>query len=268
MTIAIKRNNGDLIWLDAVLSYDRTFSSQISKHPIEDGSVITDHVTKDNPRFNISGVITNADFNTTRPVISAAEAKAFELSDRVIYNSQPIPFNNKPVIGKGANPLSQYLPESVTQFIEGQPPSVNVPDSKRPDWVFEVEDILIEAQRNHELVSILEFDGNIIETVYNDCYIGNLTIREDVDTGDAINVSMDIEQVTFVTLVETTLSGDVVDSLKGKASKRSNKGVVQGSSSNADVNDAKKESTSLSSGEDKEALGSSQQRSNLDRIIR
>lgn len=266
MTVAIKRKNGDLIWLDAVLSYDRTYSSQISKHPIEDGSVVTDNVTKDNSRFNLSGVITNADFNTTRPVISSAEAKAYELSDRQIYNSQPIPSGSKPVIGKGASPLTKYLPESVSQFVEGQPPSVEVPDSQRPDWVYEVEDILVDIQRNHELVSILEFNGSVIETVYNDCYMGNLTIREDVETGDAINVSMDIEQVTFVTLVETTLSQDVVNSLKNKTTKKVNKGSVQGSKTEATVNDGKKTETELSSnGVDAQEL--KDKRSNLAKIV-
>lgn len=260
MTVAIKRKNGDLIWLDAVLSYDRTYSSQISKHPIEDGSVVTDNVTKDNSRFSLSGVITNADFNTTRPVISSAEAKAYELSDRQIYNSQPVQGSKSgvadngveyvqeggPVIGGGASPLLKFLPETVTQFIEGQPPSVEVPDQQRPDWVYEVEDILVDIQRNHELVSILEFNGSVIEIVYNDCYVGNLTVREDVDTGDAINVSMDIEQVTFVTLVETTLSQDVVDSLKNKTTKKVNKGSVQGDKAEAEVSDAKSGETDLS----------------------
>ena len=240
MTVAIQRANGDLIWFDAVVSYKREHRSSVTHHPIEDGSVVTDNISKENPKFSISGVINNADFNTTRPFISSAEAKAFDLSQRGIYNSQPVQGSKSgvadngveyvqeggPVIGGGASPLLKFLPETVTQFIEGQPPSVEVPDQQRPNWVEEVEDILTSIERGNELVTVLEFKGNLIQKAIPNCYITTLSINETPETGDAFDVSVDLEQVTFVTLRETRLSADVVKKLNKQAAEKTNKGNV------------------------------------------
>ena len=226
MSIAIKRKNGDLIWLDAVVTYSRQYSSSITKHPIESGSSITDNVSKENPRFSINGIITNADFNTTRPLITPDEAKENKLSDRRIYNSQPIPDGASPIIGKGASSLLKYLPTSVTQFTGISAPSVTTSDSQRPDWVYDVEEILRETERTHELVSILDFSiKGVIRKVYDDCYISNITFAETVDTGGSFDLNMELEQVTFVTLEDEVLSEDVVNNeIKGKVSSEKNKG--------------------------------------------
>lgn len=243
MTVAIQRKNGDLIWLDAVLSYRREYRSSVSRHPIEDGSVVTDNISKENPKFSISGVISNADFNTTRPFISTAEANAFALSARGIYNSQPVQGTKSgvadngveyvqqggPVIGGGASPLTRFLPETVTQFLDGQPPSVEVPDQQRPNWVEEVEDILTSIERDNELITILEFKGNLIQKAIPDCYVTSLSVSETPETGDAFDVTLDIERVTFVTLKETKLSSDVVNKLKKQSAEKTNKGNVSAS---------------------------------------
>lgn len=236
MSIAIQRQNGDLIWLDAVLSYNKNYSSSISKHPIEDGSSIVDNVSQENPRFDISGIITNADFNSTRPEITSDDAKNFELSNRQIYNNQPVPDgkNNGPIIGNKANKFQKYLPGTVTQFLDGQPPSVEVPDFKRPDWVFEVGDIMQDMERNHDLVTILEFEGNTIKRDIKQCYITGVSFSENAETGDAFEVSIQLEQVTFVTLRDEKLSGKVVKSFEQKVAKKKNKGNVGTSAENGD----------------------------------
>lgn len=248
MSIALQRSNGDLIWFDAILSYDRSYTSTVSKHPIESGATVVDNVTQENPRFSVNGVISNADFNTTRPIINSADAKAYGMSDRRIYNSQPIPDGSAPVIGKGASSLLKYLPSSVSQFTGVQPPSVEVPDNQRPDWVFEVEDILTQIERNHELITILDFDfnGNVRRNI-DDCYVNNVTFNETPETGDSFDVTMDIEQVTFVTLVETKLSGKTSSTVSKEAENKKNKGDVPSTETAAadDVKNAKEEPAPL-----------------------
>lgn len=248
MSIALQRTNGDLIWFDAILSYGRSFSSTVSKHPIESGASVVDNVTQDNPKFSLSGVISNADFNTTRPIINSADASAYNMSDRRIYNSQPIPDGAAPIIGKGASSLLKYLPSSVSQFTGVQPPSVEVPDSQRPDWVFEVEDVITSIERNHELVTILDFDnkGNVRRNI-NDCYLTNVSFNETPETGDSFDVSLDIEQVTFVTLVETTLSGKTSSAVSKETEDKKNKGDVPTTEQvgDNDVKNAKEEPAPL-----------------------
>jgi hypothetical protein len=227
MSIAIQRKNGDLIWFDAVVSYSRQYTSSVTKHPVESGGTITDNVSQDNPVFTISGVISNADFNTTRPFINSADASTYKLSDRRIYNSQPIPLGAQPVIGSNVSPMMKYLPQSLNQFAGVRPPSVEVPDSQRPDWVYEVEEILTEMERSHELVTILDFSHiGFINKNIDDCYISSLSFSETTDTGDSFDVNMTIEKVQFVTLKEETLSDDVDKSINGKTASKQNKGNV------------------------------------------
>lgn len=236
MSIAIQRKNGDLIWLDAVLSYNRNYTSSVSKHPIEDGSSIVDNVTQDNPTFSVSGIITNADFNDSRPQISTEDAKFFSLSKREIYNDQPVPDgeNNGPVIGKKESRFKKFLPGSVTQFMDGQPPSVDVPDFKRPDWVFEVENILIDIERNHELVTILEFEGNTIKRDINQCYVSTISISETPETGDAFEVTIQLEEVRFVPVLPIQLSGEVLEAYRDRTASKKNKGNVSTTTANGD----------------------------------
>ncbi|MBF1221555.1 MAG: hypothetical protein HXM21_00095 [Haemophilus influenzae] len=46
--------------LDALLTESTTLSSQVTEYPIEDGSVISDHITQENETLSIEGVITSA----------------------------------------------------------------------------------------------------------------------------------------------------------------------------------------------------------------
>ena len=225
MSVAIQRENGDLIWFDAVLTYQQSFSSSVSKHPIEGGETVTDNVTTQNPIFNISGVVSNADFNTMRPFISSSDATAYGISRRRIYNSQPIPDGQGPIIGSKASPILARIPV-VGQFFEGQPPSVIVPDLKRPDWVLEVSSILEEIERNHERVALLEFKNSAVFSIRDDIYITNLTFNEDENTGDSVNVSVSLERVKFVTLLTASVSKETVKELEAQNTKKENKGNV------------------------------------------
>lgn len=243
--IAIQSESGDLVWLDAVLSYRRQYSSSISSHPIEDGSNVTDHVTQENPRFSISGIITNADFNTTRPVIDSTSASQRGLSTKGVVNSSNAVINSSgPIIGGGQSLFEKYLPSTITQFIEGEEPSVEVPDNSRRDWVQEVETYLIAIERGHELVTILEFDGNVVKNSMPDCYINSVIFSENAETGAAIEVDMELERVKFVTLREETVSKDVVKEVKEKTEEKKNKGSVapvgSGKSEDGEVDDLTK----------------------------
>lgn len=44
--------------IDATLSAAYTMQSKVTKLPVEDGSVVTDHIIKENRKFNIDGIIT------------------------------------------------------------------------------------------------------------------------------------------------------------------------------------------------------------------
>ncbi|HHF3505632.1 hypothetical protein Q7615_09070 [Haemophilus influenzae] len=55
-----KRTTIGVLELDALLTENTSLSSQITEYPIEDGTVISDHITRESERLSLSGVITGA----------------------------------------------------------------------------------------------------------------------------------------------------------------------------------------------------------------
>lgn len=49
-----------LLQLDVLVTENLTFPSEVTKYPIEDGSEISDHITKGSEELNITGAITSA----------------------------------------------------------------------------------------------------------------------------------------------------------------------------------------------------------------
>ena len=55
-----KRTTIGVLELDALLTESTSLNSQITEYPVEDGTVISDHITKESERLSLSGVITGA----------------------------------------------------------------------------------------------------------------------------------------------------------------------------------------------------------------
>ncbi|QNO00515.1 hypothetical protein phiPsa347_077 [Pseudomonas phage phiPsa347] len=60
MSIVIRRNNGDILWFDAITQYDVNYTATVTKHPVASGGFISDHTTTDNVILNISGILSDA----------------------------------------------------------------------------------------------------------------------------------------------------------------------------------------------------------------
>lgn len=55
-----KRTTIGALELDALLTESTSLSSQITEYPVEDGTVISDHITQESEKLSLSGVITSA----------------------------------------------------------------------------------------------------------------------------------------------------------------------------------------------------------------
>lgn len=55
-----KRTTIGVLELDALLTESTSLSSQITEYPVEDGTVISDHIMQESERLSLSGVITGA----------------------------------------------------------------------------------------------------------------------------------------------------------------------------------------------------------------
>ena len=243
MSLAIKWGNFEdidsfsgMIYLDATTSYSQEYKGQVTKHPIDAPASVVDHYYKENPIFNISGVVSGVDLSSI-PSSLRSDDGMFASNSR----SQPfsVYFEEK---GKD---LLQYLPGSISQFLGKKSERPIVDLSPRTDFNSEIiaRDFLkavMEPFRYNprtgkfesyiQLVSLYEFDGTNITNITNDLVITSLRFREDVQSGDALWMDVTLEQVQFAFLREAIIPKDVIKALKKKSEDKKNKGKVSSTS--------------------------------------
>lgn len=199
MTIAIRRQNGDVLWFDAVEGFGEQYQGQTSKHPLGSGAFVTDHYVIENPRFSLKAVLSDADFNFNRPQL-ATNAAEYEGYESVSANKQYV--NNTPVnspvsINSSKNTFKSFLPESVSQFTNTSIPEVVVTEQPKVRSAQAIKIQMIAMQEQKEEFALVDFDDGLIRKNWPNCVFTALSFNEDAETGDALFPIMEIEQVTF-----------------------------------------------------------------------
>ena len=170
MIIVIKEQaSSDIITLSCVTSFDESYTGSVSSHPIESGSTITDHVTSDNDKFKISGVVSDYDFlNPSKDLAIGKEGYSDE--------------------NRSA---------STSRFTNGLLDSglIDVPDKQRAEYI---KRRLIDIRKNSLLVTILEYpdSGELVQ--HTDCILTSLSFKEDENTGYAVYPEMAFEKISVV----------------------------------------------------------------------
>lgn len=196
MTIAILRANGDLIWFDAITQFSERYTGTLSVHPLESGSPVNDHTTINNLEMTLNGIVSDADFNLDRPVITDDDARDWHINNKQFVNNSPVEttvaINYKPGINK-------FLPASVSQFVTPAQPVVEVPNYDRPKFAARIKDELTFIQRNAENFSLVDFQFGRIWRVLDNCVMTSLDFTETPESGDAIYPNMTIMQARYAT---------------------------------------------------------------------
>ena len=147
--------------------------------------------------------------------------------------------------------LQKFIPDSIGQFLSDDAPEVVV-DGARTDLLEHIRRILINLTSgeifdnttgqyvpNIQVLNLFEYDGYNITRIVGRLVMTNVTFKETPETGYGLYCDFSFEQVTFVTLKQTTIPQDVQSSLKKKASSKSAKGrqdsTIQDASSNSKV---------------------------------
>jgi len=170
MIIVIKdQASSDIITLSCVTSFDESYTGSVSSHPIESGSTITDHVTSDNDKFKVSGVVSDYDFlNPSKDLALGKEGYSDE--------------------GRSA---------AVSRFANGLLDSglIDIPDKQRAEYI---KRRLIDIRKNSLLVTILEYpdSGELVQ--HTDCILTSLSFKEDENTGYAVYPEMAFEKINVV----------------------------------------------------------------------
>jgi hypothetical protein len=170
MIIVIKdQASSDIITLSCVTSFDESYTGSVSSHPIESGSTITDHVTSDNDKFKVSGVVSDYDFlNPSKDLAFGKEGYSDE--------------------GRSA---------ATSRFTNGLLDSglIDIPDKQRAEYI---KRRLIDIRKNSLLVTILEYpdSGELVQ--HTDCILTSLSFKEDENTGYAVYPDMSFEKINVV----------------------------------------------------------------------
>lgn len=209
------------IYFDAVSAYTKSFTGQVTKHPVDSGGNISDHFIVENPRFIISAVITGQDISTG----------SFLVEDELGNTPYNVVFAPSAVSVKSTDQsvLKKFIPDSIGQFLPDSQPEVQV-DEAKTNLLENIQDLLERLVYNREnyddtpannkinLLKILEFDGSVLRRTSTSVVMTSISFKEDANTGYGLYCDMTFEKVTFSFLQETVLPKNIVSSLSKKAS--------------------------------------------------
>lgn len=215
---------GGMLYFDAILNWNRSFTGSVTKHAIDGGGNITDFYISNNPTFTLSAVISAEDISTTSALLADANGNE--------------PFNTTMppeavIVGStDQSLLMKYIPSVIGQLLPDTLPEV-VMDDFRGD-VFgasleDIQDILVNLQSGEgynqitgqfeaiiRQVTLYETDGflTLAKKLPADetkaLVITSLNFREDQDSGYALYCDMSFELVRFANLKKVALPPDLV----------------------------------------------------------
>lgn len=251
MSFAIKwgdeaPENAGFIYFDAITNWNQNYSGQVTSHPVDGGSNISDHFIRNNPTFTLSGVVSSIDVSVNSWLISDSTGTETPINVRVAPSSVNVQSTDKSV-------LSKFIPNSLSQFIPDLTPSISS-DNQRDvgqEIVDAVKDALIrliysgktynETTKQFDsivnTVTLYEYGGVGGSTIVRSwpqqstekLVLTNVTFREDVNTGYGLYCDLTFEQVEFVSLQKVEIPKRVTSSLNKKAAGKKNVGKCDSS---------------------------------------
>lgn len=186
----IKRKSGDILWFDAITSITEQYSASATKHPMANGASYTDHVTVDNLKFSVSAVLSDADFNLSRPSINMGDidaSKQFTNNTQVVY----------PVTITERTTINRLLPEVIAQFTRDTIPDAYVTPQAKVKRATAVKSDLIAMINGREVFAFVEYAGDVVVRSYENCILTSLGFSEDASSGEGVFPAMQFEQVRF-----------------------------------------------------------------------
>lgn len=225
--------SGGFLYFDAITSWNRSFTGNTTKHPVDSGGNVTDHYINNNPVFTMSAVISGTDLS-----ISTSSLQN-ELGD-IPYNARTAP--SEVVVGsEDQSLLMRFIPNVINQFLPDTIPDI-VMDDFRGDTSEEIQDILTNLQSGEGYNQLTGQFETLIRPVVlyetngflslvrklpadNNSYlvITSINFREDAESGQALYADITLERVRFANLKKVQLPPDLVQTpvKKKAASKKS-----------------------------------------------
>ena len=213
-------NAGGLLFFDAITSWNRSYTGQTTKHPVDSGSSITDHFVNNNAQFMLSAVLSGTDISTSTSALQDANGD-------IPYNARVAPA--EVLVGsEDQSLLMRFVPNVLGQFLPDTLPQIVV-DDFRSDTTEEIQDILVNLQSGEGVNQITGQFETLIRPVVlyetngfqslvrklpadNNSYlvITAINFREDTESGFGLYCDITFEKVRFANLKKVQLPPDLV----------------------------------------------------------
>lgn len=241
MSIAIRVGNSEdkevlsgLFYINATERYEITYQNRVTKHPLDSGASIGDHVVMENPVFTIQGVISGVDVDLT---YSQVYEETFD-GDKPMNRRKRIPLTD---ITKDENKFAKFIPDIVGQFLKSGGYNIQFIGSDEDADTLQrsVLDLVINTMtkitynkaRNRYFNSVVPVtlyelgEKKDLVKAHKDLVITSFNIKEDAESGAALFFNMTLEQFRSVG-VELVAYSSVDESVKNSASTKKSKGSV------------------------------------------
>lgn len=194
MTYAIRRDNGDVLYFDAITEITEVYTAQITKHPLASGGLISDHTIVENKRFSLKGILSDADFNLHRPENEGFKASTDKEFTNDTKTETPV------VITSTASKWRSFLPEVVSQFTASTIPTVVVTEQEKIKTAKAVRNDLIAMLHNKESFTLVEYNTNFISRSWYNVVMVGLTFTENADTGMGLFPNIEMEEAQYTSV--------------------------------------------------------------------
>ncbi len=240
---------GGLLYMDAVVNWNRSFTGSVTKHPVDSGGNITDHYINNNPIFTMSAVMSGSDLSMIPSILmneigdspsnartppSEVQVTSTDASTLMKYLpnviGQFLPDKMPDVVMDGvSNPQDEGVEAGITEGDNTQPPVVDESRSLGSTYVEGIQDLLVSLQSGEgynqitgqwetliRTVNLYETDNNLTlvrKLPANDnsfLIITAVNFREDTETGFALFADITFEQVRFANIKKVSLPPELV----------------------------------------------------------
>ncbi len=209
------------IYFDAVTSFEESLTGSVSSHPIDGGGTITDHFTRENPRFTMNAIISGVDISYHGRVVQDEDGNE-------ALNSSASPDAVR--INSKSNSLLKFVPDTIGQFFTPSKPMI-VMAAQTPDTIQQVKETLEGYFINPSSIQLFEYDlGNLKLKPRDNLIMTSISFKEDAESGEGLYCDISFEQVTFTNTQTTQIplgvsKALVSEEIADKAAATDNKGT-------------------------------------------
>lgn len=222
-------NITETISLDVISSFGEDYSSSLAQNAVENGYVITDSISISNPKFSVSGVITDSKFRVS---------------------GQLVVFNGETFVKSQGDSRNQFQQISDDEYAD------------------KVKARLIKLWENKEIFGILESKdinnvrGSQVRNIFP-CALSNLSFNKS-DAASAIYPTMSIEKIRYAVVTVGTVSNPLPELIsKYKDSLEAQSKTATGAATSSDLGDADAKAKAALKGLNGDPVKTPEKRANL-----